>query len=117
MCPHRRCCNVTHMTLTTFNENKRRGSLGWHLKEKTHCPQGHPYSGDNLLVSNGRRMCRTCRREKQHARRIREKQETCRAAGHERVPYTDSQGRDYCAVCRNEHNKKANQARWRAKQE
>ena len=26
----------------------------------THCPQGHPYSGDNLYVQGGRRRCRTC---------------------------------------------------------
>ena len=33
---------------------------------KTHCPQGHPYSGDNLYVGgpNGRtRSCRACGRE------------------------------------------------------
>lgn len=28
---------------------------------KTHCPQGHPYSGDNLYVSrSGDRQCRSC---------------------------------------------------------
>lgn len=39
---------------------------------KTHCPQGHPYSGDNLLIhANGRwRLCRTCRREAQRRRYI-----------------------------------------------
>jgi hypothetical protein len=35
---------------------------GFHNKTKTHCPQGHPLSGDNLYVSRGRRECRTCRR-------------------------------------------------------
>lgn len=29
---------------------------------KTHCPQGHPYAGDNLYVQpNGDRKCRACR--------------------------------------------------------
>ncbi len=29
--------------------------------EKTHCPQGHPYSGDNLYISTkGYRQCRLC---------------------------------------------------------
>lgn len=28
----------------------------------THCPQGHPYSGDNLAIRAGRRFCRTCQR-------------------------------------------------------
>lgn len=38
-----------------------------HRAAKTHCPQGHPYSGDNLYAYPGKphRMCRTCRREYQ----------------------------------------------------
>jgi hypothetical protein len=28
--------------------------------EKTHCPSGHPYSGDNLYVFKGVRQCRIC---------------------------------------------------------
>ncbi|MFJ4997129.1 NUMOD4 motif-containing HNH endonuclease [Microbacterium sp. NPDC088619] len=32
-------------------------------KKKTHCPQGHPYTGDNLVLeSAGARRCRTCKR-------------------------------------------------------
>lgn len=35
---------------------------------KTHCPQGHPYAGDNLHLECGRtgtkRRCRSCSREK-----------------------------------------------------
>lgn len=31
---------------------------------KTHCPAGHPYDGDNLVIqSNGNRKCAVCRRE------------------------------------------------------
>lgn len=31
---------------------------------KTHCPQGHPYSGPNLVITKrGRRECRICRHE------------------------------------------------------
>ena len=31
---------------------------------KTHCPQGHPYEGDNLYVNpRGQRKCRECLRE------------------------------------------------------
>lgn len=29
-------------------------------KDKTHCPQGHLYSGDNLVIRKGRRECRIC---------------------------------------------------------
>lgn len=36
---------------------------GEYNSAKTHCPQGHPYSGENLyLNSRGRRGCRECRR-------------------------------------------------------
>lgn len=32
-------------------------------KPPTHCPQGHPYAGDNLYVdTRGRRLCRICRK-------------------------------------------------------
>jgi hypothetical protein len=38
---------------------------------KTHCPQGHPYEGDNLIFKvkkNGvmNRLCRICTAEYQH---------------------------------------------------
>lgn len=32
-------------------------------REKTRCPQGHPYSADNTKVIRGKRYCRTCKRE------------------------------------------------------
>ncbi len=33
-------------------------------RDKTHCPLGHPYGGDNLIVrrKNGGRACRACKR-------------------------------------------------------
>lgn len=36
-----------------------------HQRAKTHCPNGHPYDEENTIVfpSDGRRRCRTCRRE------------------------------------------------------
>lgn len=37
--------------------------------ERTHCPQGHPYSGDNLHIRpNGNRHCRACHRERERRR-------------------------------------------------
>jgi len=42
---------------------------------KTHCPHGHPYSGDNLYIvivtnlpNRGWRQCRTCQRTRQRGR-------------------------------------------------
>lgn len=58
---------------TQSENNLDRVSHGTHhLARKTHCPQGHPYSGANLIVvqrSNGRqtRDCRTCARARQLA--------------------------------------------------
>lgn len=36
-----------------------------HQRAKTHCPHGHEYTPENTIVfpSDGRRRCRTCRRE------------------------------------------------------
>lgn len=40
-------------------------AFGKHNTRKTHCPYGHPYSGDNLILKNKRsgieRSCKTCR--------------------------------------------------------
>jgi hypothetical protein len=39
-------------------------SVGTVNRAKTHCPNGHPYDGDNLVIlKNGRRRCRTCHAE------------------------------------------------------
>ncbi len=45
---------------------------------KTHCPQGHPLSGDNLLAADlkrGKRSCKACHREHARAYQLRKKQE------------------------------------------
>ena len=55
-CPHRRCVNPSHLEPVTNAENSRR--VGG---RKTHCPQGHPYSGENLrLDKHGRPRCHAC---------------------------------------------------------
>jgi hypothetical protein len=57
------CVNPTHLEPVTHRENVERGALGGLNRAKTHCPQGHPYDGDNLFMqSNGSRTCRACRR-------------------------------------------------------
>ena len=43
---------------------------------KTHCPQGHPLSGDNLLaydLARGKRSCKTCHAARTRAWRKRRK--------------------------------------------
>ena len=54
---------VENLRWGTRSENLRDAvSNGGHYwANKTHCPNGHPYSGENLMVwSDGRRRCRTC---------------------------------------------------------
>lgn len=59
-CLHRRCVNPRHLALATREENAISG--GGSFARKTHCPRGHPYEGENLVVeaSTGRRRCRIC---------------------------------------------------------
>lgn len=99
-CPHRRCVNLDHLELCTPADNKARGGIGWYQKAKSACPKGHPYEGDNLLVSSGKRHCRTCRRVQLQARRDEAKRRRCAEAGHAYTPESDSEGKTYCAICR-----------------
>ena len=60
-CQHRRCINPEHLEPVSRRVNLRRG-LGFigQNARKTHCPKGHPYSGDNLKLRRRGRDCRTC---------------------------------------------------------
>jgi hypothetical protein len=65
LCRVRHCVNPEHLEPVTRAENHRRGlsdaAARARQQAKTHCPQGHPYSGDNLIKRPGdRRGCRTC---------------------------------------------------------
>ncbi len=56
------CVNPAHLEPVTNQENLLRGNGGKHWAAKTHCPQGHEYSGSNLQVrKHGRRGCKACR--------------------------------------------------------
>lgn len=57
LCRNRGCVNPAHLEPVTHQENMRRGHWGM----KTHCPQGHPYEGDNLVRDGHSRICRWCR--------------------------------------------------------
>lgn len=60
----RHCVNPAHLEPVTRRENLLRGNtIQARNAAKTHCPQGHPYSGDNLYVdARGCRSCWTCKR-------------------------------------------------------
>jgi hypothetical protein len=84
-CIARHCVNPAHLEPVTHAVNSSRerkttqglakqteiGQLVGSLTaarnlQKTHCPQGHPYSGDNLYIvpSSGFRQCRTCAKQR-----------------------------------------------------
>lgn len=55
---------------------------------KTHCPEGHPLSGDNLCVDGaGQRSCKRCREQRQQRQRL-----------------SDKRGRSPLAVCGRGHS-------------
>jgi hypothetical protein len=61
------CVNPAHLEPVTNAENTRRGISGQQNAEKTHCPHGHAYEGENLFFipnktrSRRSRCCRVCK--------------------------------------------------------
>lgn len=69
LCRVRTCVNPDHLEAVPHAVNMSRGGKGngQNMRAKTHCPKGHPYEGDNLLITkeaNGSpsRTCRACRK-------------------------------------------------------
>jgi len=64
LCRNRSCPNPAHLEPVTRRENILRGfSPAVTNRFKTHCPYGHPYSGENLYIGKrGDRECRECKR-------------------------------------------------------
>lgn len=73
LCRNRACVNPAHLEAVTSRINTLRGdTIAAAHAAKTHCPQGHPYAGDNLKInSKGSRECRICARKtaREYARR------------------------------------------------
>lgn len=65
LCRNRCCVNPQHLEAVTTRENLLRGTGPTaQAARKTHCPQGHPYSGANLVIDAGARKCRRCLNER-----------------------------------------------------
>lgn len=65
LCRVRNCVNPNHLEPVTCGENGRRG-MGFAAKNarKTHCDNGHEFTEENIYRWQGRRYCKTCRRER-----------------------------------------------------
>lgn len=66
LCRTTLCVRGSHMEPVTHRENVLRGKgLAAMQARKTHCHQGHPFSGSNLRFDRrGHRHCRTCERQR-----------------------------------------------------
>lgn len=75
LCRNRLCVRPEHLEAVTQAENLRREAAA-----VTHCPQGHPYAGENLRQRYGnRRGCREC--DRASARRQQERRYDVTKAG------------------------------------
>lgn len=73
-CDNPKCVRPSHLYLGNVLDNTRDRIVrvrDANLR-KTHCPSGHPYTGENLRrMATGERRCRTCQREFDARRRPR----------------------------------------------
>lgn len=66
LCRNRGCVNPDHLEIVTGKENLMRSESFVAINaQKTQCPQGHPYDGENLWIiktgpRKGKRECRAC---------------------------------------------------------
>lgn len=70
-CDVRRCVRPDHLFPGTRSDNMvDMVTKGRDVNTpKTHCPRGHPYSGDNLSRNGRRRRCLACHRDREARRR------------------------------------------------
>ena len=61
LCRNPKCVNPEHLEAVTGRENTLRGVGASAINHrKTHCPLGHPLSGQNLVFCGKHRRCREC---------------------------------------------------------
>lgn len=80
LCHFPSCVNPWHLKLGTPKDNTWDAiERGTHSGAATHCPDGHPYEGENLYrADTGGRMCKICR-TKHDKKRTKRKQDERKA--------------------------------------
>lgn len=67
-CGNRACVNPAHLEAVDHYTNvMRSGNFVAVHARKTHCANGHPLSGDNLRITPDKRLCMTCKRQRNSA--------------------------------------------------
>lgn len=83
-CDNRKCVERGHLYLGSQAQNvSDMVARGRHACQKaTHCPYGHPYSGENLITRpQGHRDCRVCSRRRNAAFKLRRAKNLCLTSG------------------------------------
>lgn len=72
LCRNPACVNPGHLEPVTHAENVRRGERA----QRTHCVRGHEFTPDNTYThpTRGKRRCKTCHRERELARKRRQRE-------------------------------------------
>lgn len=111
-CDNPPCFNHKHLFIGTYSDNTRDCVRKGRQKEikKTHCPKGHPYSGENLVLEkSGKRKCLACIRLRNPLRGNAESRKTHCPQGH---PYSgdnlviEKNGKRKCRTCKNQRLKR-----------
>ena len=120
LCRNRACVNPSHLEPVTSRINSLRGAtFAAENASKTHCANGHPFEGDNLIpVRDGNsRACRECRsaakrKHNQKTKRERAARTPC-PNGHSLVPgnLVGNRPGGGCLTCRRNAWHKSNRAK------
>ena len=102
LCRNTSCVAPGHLEVVDQRENVLRGeSFAAENAKRTRCPQGHEYTAENTYVyppdkrnPNGRRDCRTCRRERLRAYHQRKRLTSADSTGQLPMPPTPHTGLD-----------------------